>query len=248
MTPTYAHPLSNILIQLQIALMNMFTFMAGKADDDDKGFEGDDAWDDDSDLGDDDDKGDDDDDSDDDDSDDDDDDDDDDKKKSDKKDKSAIVQKKRYRDQAKKLQKELNDLKSKDNSDGLSAEEKKEQAAKQYLATTIRDVLKEVEKEEQSKSAKEQEAFDEELEEVLDENDSISEKKLRSVAEEFEVNPKVALKIIERERKLTKREKPKIPKEKRASTSISKGDKGGDDKKPSSLDDVARRIKAAISE
>lgn len=250
MTPTIA--LQNPLIELLNVIKSIFVFNADDdADDDDFS---DDAFDDDSlDFGSDDDDEDDEDDDDADDADDDDDDEDDDedddkddkksKKKLSKSEKSAIVQKKRYRDRLAKANQKIADLEKGDKKGDLTEEQQKEKAAEEFLSKKILEVLKAQKEDESSRSEAEQEEFDEEMDEVLDENEHITEKQLLKVTKELDVSPKKAMKIIARERKLSKRSKPKLPKEQRASTKITKKS-DGDAPEKKTLDSIAKGIKA----
>lgn len=168
----------------------------------------------------------------------------DDEKKSDN---SAIYQKKRYRDLYQQSQEKIAELEKKlEGGTQLSAEEQKEKAAEEFLSAKIRDVLGQIDAEKQSAERQKTEAFQSEMEEVLDENEALTEKQVLEVTEELGVSPKQAVKIIERERKLTKRAKPNLPKEKRAGT---KAETKSDDKKekaPSTLDAANRKIKAML--
>jgi len=251
MTPTISLPLPNLLFDFLNVIRQSFTFAEKTDDDAFDDDDGDDAFDEDAlDFGaDDDDDSDEDDDSEDDDDDDSDDDDDDkkSKKKLTKTEKTAIIQKKRYRDRLTKAEEKLA-LIEKDKPEGnLSDEQKKEKAAEEFLANRIKSVLTAIQNEEKSTSAAAQEEFDEEMEEVLDENEHLTEKDILKITKELDVTPRKALKIIERERKLSKREKPKLPKEKRAGTTVAKKEDAVSDAKPT-LDSIARRIKASLKQ
>lgn len=158
-------------------------------------------------------------------------------------DKSAIIQKKRYRDLYKQSQDRIAELeKQVKGGEKLSAEEQKEKAAEEFISNKIRDVLSQIDAEKQQEKKQETEAFQAELEEVLDENDKITEEQILGVTEDLGVSPRQAVKVLERERKLTKRAKPKVPKETKTATKAESAG-GGDKRKSSTLDDVNRRIK-----
>ena len=163
-----------------------------------------------------------------------------------KPDNSAIHQKKRYRAKLQEAEQRIAELEARTKQDGqLSAEQQKEKQAEEFLATKIREVLGLLDAEKQQKTQAEQEAFEQEIEEVLDENSDITEDDLRAVADELEISPTQAAKVIARERKLTKRAKPDMPKERRASNSSKQSVKEAE--KPKSLDGINRRIKELLS-
>jgi len=252
MTPTISLPLPNLLFDFLTVIRQSFTFAEKDSDDAIDDDDSDDAFDDDSlnfGAGDDDDDDDsDDDDEDDDDSDDDDGDDDDDdksKKKLTKAEKTAIIQKKRYRDRLTKAKEKIAALEGNKQEGTLTPEQQKEKAAEEFLAGRIKSVLEAMQNEDKSRSSAQQEQFNDQMEEVLDENEHLTEKDILKVTKELDVTPKQALKIIERERKLTKREKPKLPKEKRASTNVAKKEEAASGVKPT-LDSIARRIKEGL--
>lgn len=162
---------------------------------------------------------------------------------SEQQDNSAIFQKKRYRELYKESQARVKELEQQvKGGNPLSPEEEKEKAAEEFLSTKIRDILQKLDEEKQIAKRQQTEAFQTELEEVLDENQNFTEEQILSVTEELGVSPRQAIKVIERERKLTKREKPTVPKERRAAVKAT-NQSTEEKKKPSSLDAVNRRIK-----
>ena len=163
-----------------------------------------------------------------------------------KKDNSAVIQKKKYREELKMAKKRIEELESANKKRDLTADEQKEKAAKEYLSEAIMEVLENLEKERESEDSSALEVFEEELEEVLDENTDISEKQLLDVCEELDVSPQTALKIIRRESKFKGKEKPKLPMSRRGNGDIDDNDTTGSDKKLPTLDEINRRIKSRI--
>lgn len=173
----------------------------------------------------------------------------DDKKKDDKKsnkESSAIIQKKKYREALRVANAKIKELEGKKDTQGqLTEEQKKELAAKEYLAKTIKEILNTTEKEKAEREAEALEKFEEEIEAVLEEHSDIKEKQIRDVCEELEVSPKQAVKIIQRESKLKGKEKPKMPQPKRARTEVDEDD-SKKEKKRLTLDEINRNIKEKI--
>ncbi len=158
---------------------------------------------------------------------------------------SAVIQKQKYRDKLKVALDRIKELETKKDTQGqLTDEQKKEQAANQFLADKIKEVLGDLKKQEVTSSQEEIEAFQEELDDVLEEHTDLTEKQVLDVCEELDVSPAQAVKIIEREAKLKGKEKPKLPQPRRGSPEIKKDD--GKEKKSKSLDDVNRDIKKMI--
>lgn len=160
-----------------------------------------------------------------------------------KTDSSAIHQKKRYRDLYKQSQDRIKELEQQVNQGKqLSAEEQKEKQAEEFLSVKIREVLERMDAEKRQEQTEETEKFQTELEEVLDENSNFTEEQILAVTEELGISPRQAIKVIERERKLTKRAKPQVPKEKRAATKATPNQENKTEGK-NTLDQVNRRIK-----
>ncbi len=157
---------------------------------------------------------------------------------------SAIFQKQKYREQLKKALGEIEALKAKSNTTSLSDDEKKEQQANEFLAKKIEEVLTKLNSKKAEESSSAEEALQEELDEVLEENTDLSEEQVLDVCEEMDVTPKQAVKILERERKLKGKEKPKVPQAKRASPEV----KETDEKKGKlpSFDEINRSVKDRI--
>ncbi len=152
---------------------------------------------------------------------------------------SAIIQKQKYRDKVRKLEKDLKELREKPLAND---EDKKERDARAYLAKTIKDVLKEMNSEEEERKEAEQEAFDEELDEILESTTDFTEKEIRDLCEELGVSPKRALVVLNREAKLKGKEKPKVPQPKRGSASV----KDKEVPKAKGLDAVNKSLKELI--
>lgn len=147
---------------------------------------------------------------------------------------SEIAQKIKWRERAMKaeeaaskverLEAELQELRGAVKKPTDDAEAK----AQEYIRKQAREVYEELQnlkqKEESSKLAK----FEAEVESIIDENPDISETELLDAIEEYEVEPKVALKILQRQTDKTK--KPKMPAAKRG-TPESPKEKPDDSKK-----------------
>ena len=146
------------------------------------------------------------------------------KEDEDKEDSSAIIQKKKYREKLKTALEEINDLKrkyeTKEKEGSMTDKDREEKAAKEFLANTIKDVLKESKKEQEEAEAKAEEELQDQIDEVLEKHTDIKEKQLLDVCEEFEVKPKVALKIIQEREKYKAKEKPNMPQPKRGGTDV----------------------------
>ena len=103
-----------------------------------------------------------------------------------------------------------------------------EAKAQEYIRKQAREVYEELQnlkqKEEKTQLAK----FEAEVESIIDENPDVSETELLDAIEEYEVEPKVALKILQRQTDKTK--KPKMPAPKRGTSEPSK-EKPDDSKK-----------------
>lgn len=147
---------------------------------------------------------------------------------------SEIAQKIKYREkyqsalsEKQKLEAELKELREMVKKPSDDAEAK----AQEYIRKQAREVFEELQsikqKEESTRLAK----FEEEVESIIDENPDISETELLDAIEEFEVEPKVALKILKRQTDRPK--KPKMPTPKRAA---SEPEKKPDDSKKSMWD------------
>lgn len=108
-----------------------------------------------------------------------------------------------------------------------------EAKAQEYIRKQAREVYEELQslkqKEESTKTAK----FEREVESIIDENPDISETELLDAIEEYEVEPKTALKILKKQADGTTK-KPKMPTAKRSAPSETKA--APDDSKKSMFD------------
>lgn len=141
---------------------------------------------------------------------------------------SEIAQKKHWREKAKsasskvqELQAELDRLKSA----VKKPDDEKEAAAQEYIRNQARKVFEELQLEKSKEEATELADFEEKVETILEDNPDVAEEELLDTIEEYEVEPHVALKIIQKQATKEKVKKPKMPQAKQASPS-------GDDKKP----------------
>lgn len=168
-------------------------------------------------------------------------------KKSEKKQSSAVIQKQKYREKLKAALKTIDELKGKKDTQGqLTDEQKKELAAEEYLAKTIKKVLGDIKHEEESSTQAEEEAFQEELDDILEDRTDLTEKQILDVCEELDVSPKQALKVIDREKKLKGKEKPKLPQSNRGKGDLKEDDDKGSKKTPLSYEAANRSIKDKI--
>lgn len=159
---------------------------------------------------------------------------------------SAIIQKQKYREQLRDARAKIAELEGK-KADGrsLSEEEKKEQAANEFLVTKIKEVLGGIKEEEAKANESEEEAFQEELDDVLESDDNFTEEQLLDVCEEYDVPPKTALKILKDREKYKGKPKPVMPKSNKGSGKV-EDTKSKDPNKPKTLDDVNREAKDKI--
>src|SRR3990167_578710 len=103
-------------------------------------------------------------------------------------------------------------------------DDEQERKAQEYIRGQAKAVYEELQKEKQKQDSRDRAEFDDKVETILEENPDISEEELLDTIEEYEVEPRVALKIIQKQSK-EKTKKPKMPKANVAYPS-------GDDKKP----------------
>lgn len=161
---------------------------------------------------------------------------------------SAIIQKQKYREKLKLALKELDDLKSKDkksDTPNLSEDQQKEQAAREYLATEIRKILKEEESEKTAKELQKTVDFQDELADVLEDYSDFTESQITDLCDELGVSPRQAAKIALRESKLGKgKPKPVLPQPKRGSPELKDTSKKGE--RPPALSEVSRTLKDLI--
>lgn len=160
---------------------------------------------------------------------------------------SAVAQKKKYREKYQAALKELEELKAQRGKETgtLTPEQQKEREANDFLEKKIRAVLENVSSSQREQELKAEKVFQEELNTVLEDNPKLDETKILDVCEELGISPKQAIKVIERESKLkTTKEKPKLPKPTRASTTVDDTTKDGN--KRLTLDEINRSIKDRI--
>lgn len=159
---------------------------------------------------------------------------------------SDIAQKIKWRDRAQKeaekvekLQKELETLSSQVKKPTTDEESR----AQEYIRTQAQTVFKELmaarAKEEETKSKH----LEDEIELLLDDNPEVSEAQLLSAMKEYEVEPKVALRIIKKSETI-KGTKPNMPKSKRA-TAEKKAEQKDDGKK--SMWEIAKEEIAKVA-
>ena len=147
---------------------------------------------------------------------------------------SEIAQKKHWREKAQKssqrvseLETELETLKSA----VKKPDDEKEAAAQEYIRKQARQVFDELQKEKAKDEAKELADFEGKVQDILDENPDVSEEELLDTIEELEVEPAVALKILQRQPKGREEKKPRMPTARRASPDGDSGKKPDDSRK-----------------
>ena len=162
--------------------------------------------------------------------------------------KSAIAQKKFWRGKAEErgqkvatLEAELEKLR------GLVKKPTDEHEAKsqEYIREHARSVFKELALEKEKSEAKESDAFESQIEDILEDNPDVSEEELLDTIEEYEVEPKTALRILKKNGSSKKSEKPKMPNAKRASADEKKAPP--DDSKKSMWDVLKEETAKAVS-
>jgi len=148
--------------------------------------------------------------------------------------KSAIAQKKYWREKAKnastKVQ-ELEDELTKLKGAVKKPDDDKERAAQDYIRQQARETYKELQLEKAKEEAKELATFEDQVQTLLDDNPDVAEDELLDTIEEYEVEPKTALRILQKQNKDPKEKKPNMPKAKRASASDEDKAKPDDSKK-----------------
>lgn len=150
-----------------------------------------------------------------------------------KPDRSDIAQKIKYREKYQKastkvqeLEAELSKLKGMDKDIGKKPADDAEARAQAYIRSQAQEVFEQLQSARKAEEEKVTRQFEEKVEEILEEHPDISKKDLLDTIEEYEVQPDTALKILKKTS--TKKEKPKMPQSKRASTE-SEPDKGKPD-------------------
>ena len=148
--------------------------------------------------------------------------------------KSAIAQKKYWREKSK-----VSDSKVQELSDELAKlkeavkkpDDDKERAAQEYIRNQARETYKELQLEKAKEESKELASFQDKVQAILDDNPDVAEDELLDTIEEYEVEPKTALKILQKQSKDPAEKKPKMPKARQASASEDEGKKPDDSNK-----------------
>ena len=169
------------------------------------------------------------------------------KNEEDKAKRSDIAQKIKYREkfqkassEVQKLETELSELKGMVKKPADDAEAR----AQTYIRDQAKAVYEELLNARKADEEKTTRQFEEKVEEILEENPDISEEELLDAIEDYEVEPKTALKILKKSS--TIKPKPKMPQAKRASTSSEpEKDKSDDSKKTmwQILQDETKKLK-----
>lgn len=144
---------------------------------------------------------------------------------------SDIIQKIKYREKfdksrqkVKELEKQLSELREMVKKPSDDAEAK----AQEYIRGQARAVFEDLQKAKKDEEEENARELQEQVDSILDDNPDISEEELLDAIEEYEVEPKVALKILKKSS--DKKPKPKMPQPRRAVGSETK-EKPDDTKK-----------------
>lgn len=132
---------------------------------------------------------------------------------------SEIAQKIRWREKYNTAQERIKELErslEKPVSPKGQTEDEKELAAQKYIQEQARKAYQELIEEKEKQEKKTLAEFDDKVDTVLEDNPDITEDELLTVIEEFEVQPEVAVKIINKSREQTGK-KPKLPVSRRSS-------------------------------
>src|SRR3990167_5367849 len=121
-------------------------------------------------------------------------------------------------------------------------DDEQERKAQEYIRGQAKAVYEELQKEKQKQDSRELEEFESKVETILEENPDISEEELLDTIEEYEVEPRVALKILQKQT-APKDKKPRMPQARRASPEEEKN-KPDDSKK--SMWDILKEETAKI--
>lgn len=164
---------------------------------------------------------------------------------------SEIAQKIKYREKYKQasskvtqLEAELTKLKGMDKDIGKKPADDAEARAQEYIRSQAKAVYEDLLNARKTEEEKVTRQFEEKVEEILEENPEVSEKELLNAIEDYEVAPDVALKILKRTS--NKKEKPKMPQAKRASTESEPETKGKADDSNKSMWQIAREEMAKL--
>lgn len=167
-------------------------------------------------------------------------------KKDDKPKRDVNAQRKHWRKKAQDSSKKVADLEaelSKLKDLVKKPTDEKERAAQDYIRTQAREVFDELQRTKDLESAKHKQETQDKIDAVLDENPDVAEEELLDVMEELDVEPDVALKILQRETTKTEK-KPRLPKSRRAAVDEPKAP--ADDSKKSMWDILREETSKAI--
>ena len=175
------------------------------------------------------------------------------KPEEDKVDKSEVVQKIKYREKYKetrselaKVRAEIEELKARKGTPEEKPSDDKELAAKRYIANIAKEAIKEHLAEKETLEKREIEEFEDAVDEIVDDNPEIQRAELLKVVEDFDVAPDVALKILQRQKEVSGKGKPKMPTPKRAPVAPSEKAPVEDSKK--SMYQIAQDVIRGVKE
>ena len=163
---------------------------------------------------------------------------------------SEIAQKIKWRERALRAEKDASRVQTLENElaelRGLvkKPEDDKERQAQDYIRKQARQAYEELMAEKKREEDSATEAFETEVEGILDENPDIADEELLDVIEEYEVEPKTALKILKKAQDSPSVKKPKVPVPKRAPSESAETPSADDSKK--SFFDIVREETARL--
>lgn len=162
---------------------------------------------------------------------------------------SEIAQKIKYREKLQKAQDKIGELEQENKSlktpDDKPASGDKEAAAQKYIRKQATEAIKAYEKERGNKKQKEVEKFQGQLDIAVEDSD-FKESELIDTCEEYEVEPAVAVKILEKIN-APKKKKPSMPSPGRGTEEVTSTKKASDEpEKKLSIWEIAQDIKRGI--
>lgn len=170
------------------------------------------------------------------------------KKTDDKKiDRSEVAQKIKYREKFNKAQQRIEELErelnKKQEKGTNTSDDEKELAAQKYIRNQALEAFKEYEGQRKEEERKSLDRLQNQLDDVIEDNSDVTEAQLLDICEEFEVEPKVALKIL-RKTQEQKVKKPNLPQPKKGVSEAKTETKVDDAGK--SLYHIAQEVKNAF--
>ena len=170
------------------------------------------------------------------------------KKEPEKVDRSEVAQKIKYREKFQTAQARIDELEKQIQSSQKKgtpdADNEKELAAQRYIRNQALEAIKDYEQQKKADEDKALKKFQDQLDEVLEDNPDFTEQQLLDICEEFEVEPKIAIKILKKTSE-QKTKKPSLPSSRRGSPEGVTVEKAVDDS-GKSLYHIAQEVKNAL--